>query len=101
MFQLISNIFLISFVSFPPTFHLPVSLHIPLLVSPLDEPVEEKETELDIQLNGFYLKALEGFLMVLSEDGDMIYLSENVNKCLGLAQVGLKWPHMCQRKGIW
>lgn len=49
----------------------------------------EEETELDIQLNSSYLKALEGFLMVLSEDGDMIYLSENVNKCLGLAQVGL------------
>lgn len=26
--------------------------------------------------------------MVLSEDGDMIYLSENISKCLGLAQVG-------------
>ena len=49
----------------------------------------EEETELDLQLNSSYLKALEGFLMVLSEDGDMIYLSENINKCLGLAQVGL------------
>lgn len=49
----------------------------------------EEETELDIQLNSSYLKALEGFLMVLSEDGDIIYLSENVSKCLGLAQVSL------------
>lgn len=56
----------------------------------------EEETELDVQLNSSYLKALEGFLMVLSEDGDMIYLSENVNKCLGLAQVGLIWPAVCQ-----
>lgn len=48
-----------------------------------------EETELDVQLNSSYLKALEGFLMVLSEDGDMIYISENVSKCLGLAQVGL------------
>lgn len=70
----------------------------PLLLAPLDEPKVEKETELDIQLNGFYLKALEGFLMVLSEDGDMIYLSENVNRCLGLAQVGLKWPHVSEEK---
>lgn len=46
-----------------------------------------KETDLDLQLNGSYLKALDGFLMVLSEDGDMIYLSENISKCLGLAQV--------------
>ncbi|XP_036398473.1 hypoxia inducible factor 1 subunit alpha a [Megalops cyprinoides] len=52
-----------------------------------DEAVEE--SELDTQLNSFYLKALEGFLMVLSEDGDMIYLSENVSKCLGLAQFDL------------
>uniref|UniRef100_A0A8C3A0Q6 Hypoxia-inducible factor 1-alpha n=1 Tax=Cyclopterus lumpus TaxID=8103 RepID=A0A8C3A0Q6_CYCLU len=49
----------------------------------------EDETELESQLNGSYLKALEGFLLVLSEDGDMIYLSENVNKCLGLAQFDL------------
>ncbi|KAM3870871.1 hypoxia inducible factor 1 subunit alpha a [Diretmus argenteus] len=54
-----------------------------------DEPVAAEETELDVQLNGSYLKALEGFVMVLSEDGDMIYLSENVNKCLGLAQFDL------------
>ncbi|KAJ8288966.1 hypothetical protein COCON_G00016250 [Conger conger] len=47
------------------------------------------ESDLDSQLNSFYLKALEGFLMVLSEDGDMIYLSENVSKCLGLAQFDL------------
>lgn len=40
-----------------------------------------------MQLNSSYLKALDGFLMVLSEDGDMIYISENINKCLGLAQV--------------
>lgn len=49
----------------------------------------EEKTDLDIQLNTPYLKALEGFLLVLSEDGDIIYISENVNKCLGLAQVGL------------
>lgn len=57
----------------------------------LDEPIAEEETDLDFQLNGSYLKALDGFFMVLSEDGDMIYLSENINKCLGLAQVGLMY----------
>ncbi|XP_066550518.1 hypoxia-inducible factor 1-alpha isoform X2 [Amia ocellicauda] len=49
----------------------------------------EEEPELDSQLNGFYLKALDGFLLVLSEDGDMIYLSENVNKSMGLTQFDL------------
>lgn len=62
---------------------------------PPDEPKPEEESELDTQLNSPYLKALEGFLMVLSEDGDIIYLSENVNKCLGLAQVSLN--RKCQR----
>lgn len=45
------------------------------------------ETELDSQWNSSYLKALDGFLMVLSADGDIVYLSENVSKCLGLPQV--------------
>lgn len=59
------------------------------LLSHVGEPITGEETDLDLQLNGSYLKALDGFLMVLSEDGDMIYLSENINKCLGLAQVAL------------
>ncbi|KAM3594341.1 uncharacterized protein V6R79_006112 [Siganus canaliculatus] len=54
-----------------------------------NEPMAKEQTELDVQLNSSYLKALEGFLMVLSEDGDMIYISENINKCLGLAQFDL------------
>ncbi|XP_031436004.1 hypoxia-inducible factor 1-alpha-like [Clupea harengus] len=49
----------------------------------------EQESELDTQLSGLFLKALDGFFMVLSEDGDMVYLSENVNKCLGLPQIDL------------
>uniref|UniRef100_A0A3B3R0R2 Hypoxia-inducible factor 1-alpha n=1 Tax=Paramormyrops kingsleyae TaxID=1676925 RepID=A0A3B3R0R2_9TELE len=52
-----------------------------------DQP--EEEPEVDSHLNSFYLKALEGFLMVLSEDGDIVYLTENVSKCLGLAQFDL------------
>lgn len=54
----------------------------------------DEESELETQLNSFYLKALEGFLMVLSEDGDMVYLSENVCKCMGLTQVGI-YPNSC------
>lgn len=47
----------------------------------------ETEAKMEKELNCFYLKALDGFVMVLSEDGDMIYMSENVNKCMGLTQV--------------
>ena len=39
------------------------------------------------QLDACYLKALEGFVMVLTAEGDMAYLSENVSKHLGLSQV--------------
>lgn len=43
-------------------------------------------------MNCFYLKALDGFVMVLTDDGDMIYISDNVNKYMGLTQV--KCPHI-------
>lgn len=71
-----------------------------------DEESEMEESDLDLQLNSSYLKALEGFLMVLSEDGDMIYLSENVNKCLGLAQFDLTghsvfdFTHPCDQEEL-
>lgn len=45
------------------------------------------EAETEAHVDAYYLKALDGFLMVLTEEGDMIYLSENVNKHLGLSQV--------------
>lgn len=67
-----------------PFFNSPIAA----LLSHVGEPITGEETDLDLQLNGSYLKALDGFLMVLSEDGDMIYLSDNISKCLGLAQVG-------------
>lgn len=38
-------------------------------------------------LDACYLKALEGFVMVLTAEGDMAYLSENISKHLGLSQV--------------
>nr|XP_033807066.1 hypoxia-inducible factor 1-alpha [Geotrypetes seraphini] len=64
------------------------------------------ENDLDKQLNSFYLKALEGFVLVLTEDGDMIYLSENVNKCMGLTQFELTghsvfdFTHPCDQEEL-
>ncbi|XP_028935305.1 hypoxia-inducible factor 1-alpha isoform X1 [Ornithorhynchus anatinus] len=55
----------------------------------LDTGDLEAEAEMEAQLNCFYLKALDGFVMVLTEDGDMIFMSENVNKCMGLTQFEL------------
>lgn len=52
----------------------------------------DTEDEMKAQMNCFYLKALDGFVMVLTDDGDMIYISDNVNKYMGLTQV--KYPYI-------
>lgn len=55
------------------------------------ELVCEIEKEMDdfmsLDETNMYLKILEGFLMVLSISGDIIFLSENVSKYMGLTQV--------------
>ncbi|XP_059368977.1 hypoxia inducible factor 1 subunit alpha b [Carassius carassius] len=72
----------------------------------LSSDESEKENEEESQLNSFYLKALEGFLMVLSEDGDMVYLSENVSKSMGLSQFDLtghsifEFSHPCDHEEL-
>jgi hypothetical protein len=38
-------------------------------------------------VDGEYLQALQGFLLVVSSDGDLVFLSENVNEHLGISQV--------------
>jgi hypothetical protein len=40
-------------------------------------------------VDGEYLQALQGFLLVVSSDGDLVFLSENVNEHLGISQVNL------------
>ncbi|XP_030628758.1 endothelial PAS domain-containing protein 1b [Chanos chanos] len=47
------------------------------------------ETEEDRQMDGLYLRSLEGFIAVVTSDGDMIFLSENISKFMGLTQVEL------------
>lgn len=48
-----------------------------------DKKLVEKESILE----PLYSKALEGFLLVLSKEGDIVFLSDNVSKYLGLTQV--------------
>ena len=51
-------------------------------------------------------KALNGFALVLSKDGDMVYLSEDVDKYLGLSQIDLigqsiyDFSHPCDHNDI-
>uniref|UniRef100_A0A3P9HD40 Hypoxia inducible factor 1 subunit alpha, like n=1 Tax=Oryzias latipes TaxID=8090 RepID=A0A3P9HD40_ORYLA len=40
-------------------------------------------------MDAFYPQALAGFVMVMTEEGDMIFLTENVNKHIGITQLEL------------
>lgn len=48
-----------------------------------------KEEEKMFAEDSVFLKSLEGFLLVLSHEGDIVYLSENVADYLGITQVRL------------
>lgn len=60
----------------------------------------------DAQMDSLYLKSLEGFITVVTSDGDMIFLSENINKFMGLTQVDLTghsifdFTHPCDHEEI-
>ncbi|XP_053366972.1 endothelial PAS domain-containing protein 1 [Clarias gariepinus] len=43
----------------------------------------------DSQLDTLYLKSLQGFVAVVTLEGDMVFLSENISKFMGLTQVEL------------
>ncbi|XP_067901290.1 endothelial PAS domain-containing protein 1b isoform X2 [Heterodontus francisci] len=66
----------------------------------------ENETEIEKQMDTLYLKALEGFIMMITQDGDIIFLSENINKYMGLTQVELTghsifdFTHPCDHEEI-
>lgn len=51
---------------------------------PREEQGEEQEV---LEETDMFLTVLEGFLMVLSTEGDVIFLSENVSQHMGLTQV--------------
>ncbi|KAL4641203.1 endothelial PAS domain-containing protein 1 isoform X5 [Arapaima gigas] len=64
------------------------------------------ETDEDRQMDSLYLKSLDGFITVVTSDGDMIFLSENINKFMGLTQVELTghsifdFTHPCDHEEI-
>ncbi|KAJ8416088.1 hypothetical protein AAFF_G00381100 [Aldrovandia affinis] len=64
------------------------------------------EREEDRQMVSFCLKSLEGFIAMVTSDGDLIYLSENINKVMGLSQVELmghsifEFTHPCDHEEI-
>lgn len=60
----------------------------------------------DGQLDSLYLKSLEGFITMVTSDGDIIFLSENISKFMGLTQVDLTghsifdFTHPCDHEEI-
>ncbi|XP_047676799.1 hypoxia inducible factor 1 subunit alpha, like isoform X1 [Tachysurus fulvidraco] len=66
-------------------------------------PAEEEEED---PIDTFYQQALAGFIMVMSEDGDMVFLSENVSKFIGITQLELlgqsvyDYVHPCDQEEL-
>ncbi|CAK6957819.1 hypoxia inducible factor 1 subunit alpha%2C like isoform X2 [Scomber scombrus] len=55
-----------------------------------EEEEEEEEEELhEDPMDCFYPQVLAGFIMVMTEEGDMIYLTENVSRHIGISQLDL------------
>uniref|UniRef100_A0A7N5ZV11 Hypoxia inducible factor 1 subunit alpha, like n=1 Tax=Anabas testudineus TaxID=64144 RepID=A0A7N5ZV11_ANATE len=58
------------------------------LLRPDGSKKDEDDEEEDL-MDTFYPQALAGFIMVTTEEGDMIYLTENVSKHIGITQLEL------------
>ncbi|XP_053984821.1 hypoxia-inducible factor 3-alpha isoform X2 [Hylaeus volcanicus] len=62
-------------------------------------PVTKSETS--SEMDDLFSKALNGFMLVLSSDGNMVYLSENVSDYLGVSQMDMmgqsvyEYSHPC------
>ncbi|XP_060903216.1 hypoxia inducible factor 1 subunit alpha, like isoform X2 [Labrus mixtus] len=54
-----------------------------------EEEKKDEEEEEEDSMDTFYPQVLAGFILVMSEEGDMIYLTENVNKHIGITQLEL------------
>ncbi|XP_069390213.1 hypoxia inducible factor 1 subunit alpha, like [Paralichthys olivaceus] len=50
---------------------------------------EEEEEEEEDPMDAFYPQTLAGFIMVMTEEGDVIYLTENISKHIGITQLEL------------
>ncbi|CAF4799209.1 unnamed protein product [Pieris macdunnoughi] len=77
---------------------LPADTDAPTLQSP--KGLEEVQSELS------YMKALDGFVLVLSQQGDIVYCSENIAEHLGVSQMEImgqsvfEFSHPCDHDEI-
>nr|UBK24442.1 hypoxia inducible factor-3 [Rhynchocypris lagowskii] len=69
-------------------------------------PTETKTEETENPTDGFYQQALAGFILVMTEEGDMIFLSESVSKYIGITQLELlgqsvyEFVHPCDQEEL-
>ncbi|XP_047247069.1 hypoxia inducible factor 1 subunit alpha, like isoform X1 [Girardinichthys multiradiatus] len=54
-----------------------------------DKGEKDEEEKDEDPMDGFFPQALAGFIMVMTEEGDMVFLTENVNKHIGITQLEL------------
>nr|AFU07571.1 hypoxia-inducible factor 3 alpha subunit [Hypophthalmichthys nobilis] len=65
-----------------------------------------KTEETENPTDGFYQQALAGFILVMTEEGDMIFLSESVSKYIGITQLELlgqsvyEFVHPCDQEEL-
>uniref|UniRef100_UPI00358EC32F endothelial PAS domain-containing protein 1-like isoform X3 n=1 Tax=Myxine glutinosa TaxID=7769 RepID=UPI00358EC32F len=64
------------------------------------------KSETEKCMGSLCLKILEGFMLIMTQDGDMIFLSENITKHIGITQVDLigqnifDYTHPCDHEEI-
>ncbi|XP_042338397.1 hypoxia-inducible factor 3-alpha-like [Plectropomus leopardus] len=65
------------------------------LLRPAGEKQQEEDSvEEEDPMDAFCPQALAGFIIVMTEEGDMIYLTENVSRHIGITQVRTQ-PELC------
>lgn len=67
-------------------------MDLPVVEDAAIDEEESKNVKMQILSNAiedqqFTLNALDGFLLVLNDDGDITYVSDNISEILGLAMV--------------
>ncbi|XP_067306712.1 hypoxia inducible factor 1 subunit alpha, like isoform X2 [Pseudorasbora parva] len=69
-------------------------------------PTKTKTEETENPTDSFYQQALSGFILVMTEEGDMIFLSESVSKYIGITQLELlgqsvyEFVHPCDQEEL-
>ncbi|XP_052562291.1 protein similar isoform X1 [Culex pipiens pallens] len=72
----------------------------------VDQDSKAALSELMIEQEQLALQTLDGFLLVLSADGDVTYVSENVGEFLGIAQIDMMgqpiwdYSHQCDHEEL-